>query len=149
MSSGMWVFASLQRWPISPLQSSSDLPTPLVKCNARHMPIRVRGVVWCGCGRVGVGVCVGVWAWMWVCGCGCVGVGVGIHTYIPPFSPGLLKISPPPITETVLTKCHSHSLSLHVYINIRSLICLIFCLIYSLTPSLTPPLYVPVSIPGY
>ncbi len=33
--------------------------------NARHMPIRVRGVVW---------VWVDVWAWV----CGCVGVGVGV-----------------------------------------------------------------------
>ena len=45
------------------------------------MPIRVRGVVWYGCG------------------CGCVGVGVGIHTYIPPFSPGLLKNSPHPLLK--------------------------------------------------
>ena len=59
--------------------------------NARHMPIRVRGVVWvrvcgcgCGCGRVGVWVRVRVWVW----GCGCGYIYIYIYAYIPPFLPG-------------------------------------------------------------
>ncbi len=41
-------------------------------CNVRHMPIRVRGVVWCGVGA-------GVWVWVWACGCKRVGVGVWVQ----------------------------------------------------------------------
>ena len=80
---------------------------------------------------------VGVWVWVWV------------YIHIFPLFSRASKNLPPPITKTMLTKCHSHSLSLSpcIYINIRSLICLIFCLIYSLTPSLISPLYVPISYP--
>ncbi len=59
---------------------------------------------------VGVGVGAGVGVWELACGCGrvdvcewvCVGggdVGVGIYTYIPTFSPGLLKNPPPPLLK--------------------------------------------------
>ncbi len=53
-----------------------------------------------------VGVFVEVWAWFFKY--------IFIYIYLnippPPLSPGLLKNLP--ITETMLTKCHSRSLSL-------------------------------------
>ena len=49
---------------------------------------------------------LGVWVWMWVF----------LYTYIPPLFSRASKNLPPPITKTMLTKCHSHSLSLSLSI---------------------------------